>query len=231
MFASRVVVFIGSHTSSRRLDGNKRLFLIEPVSQPIKWDGVKHMRVKAELDEETLHPRSMIWMTKIRYCEDDDAEGGNHLIRVMRDTGRRKYTRVMKEEEGDGVDARFVKRGAEEEEEEGGKYARVMRKAKDTFSMGNLDGKIDTRRVEGKMDGNVFETMPVRNEATKYDQRTDIQEDMARNRIWMKTKEEKKFQRVRRTDRYTRVMKRFLRPMKKRDEVGFRNRQMVTRVG
>ena len=159
MFASRVVVFIGSHTSSRRLDGDKRLFIIEPVSQPIKWDGVKHMRVKAELDKETLHPRSMIWMTRLRYSEDDDAEGGNHLIRVMRSrgTGRRKYTRVMKEEEGDGVDARFVKRGVEEEEEEEeGKYARVMRKAKDTFSMGNLDGKIDTRRVDGKMDGNFF---------------------------------------------------------------------------
>ena len=158
------------------------------------------------------------------------------MIRVMRSKGieRRKYTRVMKEEEGDGVDARFVKRGVEEEEEEEeeeGKYARVMRKAKDTFSMGNLDGKIDTRRVEGKMDGNVFETMPVRNEATKYDQRTDIQEDMARNRIWMKTKEENKFQRVRRTDRYTRVMKRFLRPMKKRDKVAFSNRRIVTRVG
>ena len=86
--------------------------------------------------------------------------------------------------------------------------------------------------------GIFFETMPVRNEATKYDQRADIQEDMARNRIWMKTKEENKFERVGRTDRYTRVMrsnqnlmKRVLRPIKKRDEVGFRNRQMVTRVG
>ena len=79
----------------------------------------------------------------------------------MRSAGLgRKNTRVMKAEDGDDVDARLVKRGEEEEEEEENKYVRVMRKAKDTFSragMEDLDGEIQTRRVEGNMDGNFLE--------------------------------------------------------------------------
>ena len=128
--------------------------------------------------------------------------------------------------------------------EEGGKYARVMRKAKDTYSIGDLDGEINTRRVEGKMPfmgGNVFEIIPPRKEATKYDQEVDIEEERARNGRWVRIKKENKSQRVRRTDRYARVMrsnqnlfsrpiKRFWRPMKKQDEGAF-SKGMLTRVG
>ena len=74
--------------------------------------------------------------------EDEEDEGGN---RVMRSSGHvKKYTREMKEEDGDNVDARLVKRGEEEAE----KYVLVMRRAKDTNSraaVGDLDGEIDTR--------------------------------------------------------------------------------------
>ena len=108
------------------------MFNTAPGSQAIKRDGVKHMTR----------------MTKRGYNDDDD-EGGNYMIRVMRSrgTGTKYILRVMMKEE-DGVDARLAKRG----EEEGDKYVRMMRKVKDTFSMvamGDTDGEIHTKRVEG----------------------------------------------------------------------------------
>ena len=90
----------------------------------------------------------------------------------MRCTGHgRMYTRVMKVEDEDNVDAGFVKRGREEEEEVD-KYVRVMRKAEDTNTysrpaLEDLIQEILKRRVDGKMDGNVFEIMLMKKEATK----------------------------------------------------------------
>ena len=119
-----------------------------PASQPTKRDGVNHARVSIESVGGTLYPWSLTRVMK----------RGNrgHNSRVMRSSGHgRKNTRVMKAEDGDDVDARLVKRGEEEN-----KYVRVMRKAKDTFSragMEDLDGEIETQRVEGNMDGNFLE--------------------------------------------------------------------------
>ena len=87
----------------------------------------------------------MTRMSKRDYDEDEE-DGGNYVIRVMRSrgAGKKNTLRLMKEK--DGVDGRFVKRG----EGKGDKYVRMMRKVKDTFSMvaiGDMDGEI--KRVEG----------------------------------------------------------------------------------
>ena len=173
-----------------------------------------------------------------------------HNSRMMKSAVHgKKYTRVMKEENGYDVDAGLVKR--EEEEEEENKYLYVMRKAEDTFSRAateDPDGKILTQRAEGNNDGNVFEMMLVKKE---FDQMETIEEAWATKSRGMRKEEEKKFQRVRRNDDYVRgmrrnqnlflrptvkrflrpTMKRFLRPtMKKEDEVSF-TRGMLTRVG
>ena len=101
-----------------------------------------------ESEDGTLHPWSLTRVMK-------RGNRGNNS-RVMRSAGHgKKNTRVMKAEDGDDVDARLVKRGEEEN-----KYVRVMRKAKDTFSragMEDLDGEIETQRVEGNMDRNFLE--------------------------------------------------------------------------
>ena len=147
------------------------------------------------------------------------------------------YTRVMKVEDEDNVDAGFVKRGREEEEEVD-KYVRVMRRAEETNAysrpaLEDLDQEILKRRVDGKMDGNVFEIMLMKKDATKkgrkYDQIDDILED------WATNPRGAKFQRVLRSDKYRRVTRGnqilFLRPiMKRQDEVAF-SRGMLTRVG
>ena len=103
-----------------------------------------------ESEDGTLHPWSLTRVMK--------RGNGGHNSRVMRSAGHgKKNTRVMKAENGDDVDTQLVKRGEEEEEN---KYVRVMRKAKDTFSragMEDLDGEIETQRVEGNMDGNFLE--------------------------------------------------------------------------
>ena len=101
---------------------------------------VKHVRVMKGLDNKTLYPRPLTRVMK--RGEDEEDEGGKYK-RVVRSTGQgKKYTRVMKEEDGDDVDAQLVKRKGEEE------YVLVMRRAKDTNSnatIGDLDGEISTR--------------------------------------------------------------------------------------
>ena len=101
---------------------------------------VKHVRVMKGLDNKTLYPRPLTRVMK--RGEDEDDEGGKY-DRVVRSTGQgKKYTRVIKEEDGDDVDAQLVKRKGEEE------YVLVMRRAKDTNSnatIGDLDAEISTR--------------------------------------------------------------------------------------
>ena len=118
------MVFSGSPKFS-----GTNLFDTAPASQAIKRDGIKHMTR----------------MSKRDYNEDEE-DGGNYVIRVMRSRGAGKKNKLRLMKEKGGVDGRFVKRN----EGKGDKYVRMMRKVKDTFSMvaiGDMDGEI--KRVEG----------------------------------------------------------------------------------
>ena len=119
-----------------------------PYKRAMKGISDGSLERREEEKEDARVMRGLDYRTRVmKRGEDEEEEGGNNFIRVMRSSGHgKKYTRVMKEEEGDDVDARLVKRREGEEEED--RYVLVMRKAKDTNSratVGDLDRETDTR--------------------------------------------------------------------------------------
>ena len=135
----------GEAFMTKRGEG-ENLYMRNPYKRAMKGISDGSLERREEQKEDARVMRGLDYRTRVmKRGEDEEEEGGNNFIRVMRSSGHgKKYTRVMKEEDGDNVDARLVKRGEEEAE----KYVLVMRRAKDTNSraaVGDLDGEIDTR--------------------------------------------------------------------------------------
>ena len=138
----------GEAFMTKRGEG-ENLYMRNPYKRAMKGISDGSLERREEEKEDARVMRGLDYRTRVmKRGEDEEEEGGNNFIRVMRSSGHgKKYTRVMKEEEGDDVDARLVKRGAGGDEEED-RYVLVMRKAKDTNSrttVRDLDRETNTR--------------------------------------------------------------------------------------